>query len=88
MWKHVGNCLLLRSDEKNEEKKTEKKKKGKNMYYFDSINFRLALHSNSERHMKVLEKRKSSLLLSVSDQTKPSIVQSISKANSDKVEKK
>jgi hypothetical protein len=46
---------------------------------------RLALHSNSERHLKALEK--SSLLLSVSDQTKPSIVQSISKTYSDKVEK-
>jgi hypothetical protein len=46
---------------------------------------RLALHSNSERHLKALEK--SSLLLSVSDQTKPSIVQSISKAYSDKVDK-
>ena len=44
---------------------------------------RLALHSNSERHLKALEKN--SLLLSVSDQTKPSIVQSISKAYSDKV---
>ena len=45
----------------------------------------LALHSNSERHLKALDK--SSILLSVSDQIKPSIVQSISKANSDKVEK-
>ena len=47
---------------------------------------RLTLHYNSKRHLKALEK--SSLLLSVSDQTKPFIVQSISKANSDKVEKK
>ncbi|CAG2234857.1 unnamed protein product [Mytilus edulis] len=39
---------------------------------------RLALHSNSERHLKALEK--SGLLLSVSDQRRPSIVQSISKA--------
>jgi hypothetical protein len=46
---------------------------------------RLALHSNSESHLKALEK--SSLLLSVSHQTKSSIVQSISKAYSDKVEK-
>ncbi|CAC5375237.1 unnamed protein product [Mytilus coruscus] len=46
---------------------------------------RLALHSNSESHLKALEK--SGLLLSVSDQTRPSIVQSISKAYSDKVEK-
>ena len=46
---------------------------------------RLSLNSNSERHMKALEK--SSLLLYVSDQTKPSIVQSISKAYSDKVDK-
>ncbi|CAC5381162.1 unnamed protein product [Mytilus coruscus] len=46
---------------------------------------RLALHSNSERHLKALEI--SGLLLSVSDETRPSIVQSISKAYSDKVEK-
>ena len=46
---------------------------------------RLALYSNSEHHLKANEK--SSLLLSVSDQTKPSIVQSISKAYSDKVER-
>ncbi|CAC5422445.1 unnamed protein product [Mytilus coruscus] len=46
---------------------------------------RLALHSNSERHLKVLEK--SGLLLSVSDQRRPSVVQSISKAYSDKFEK-
>jgi hypothetical protein len=46
---------------------------------------RLSLNSNSERHMKAL--KKSSLLLYVSDQTKPSIVQSISKAYNGKVEK-
>ena len=46
---------------------------------------RLALHSNSERHLKALDK--SSILLFVSDQTQPSIVQSTSKAYSDKVEK-
>lgn len=46
---------------------------------------RLSNHSKSERHQKCLEK--TNLLLSVSDQTKPSIVQSISKAYSDKVEK-
>jgi hypothetical protein len=41
MWRHVGSCLLLRSDKKNknEEKKSEKKQKGtKAMYYFNSTN--------------------------------------------------